>query len=498
MVLMWRNGYLEEGYFSYKFIPLVGPQGYVVGSWATAWETTRERINDRRSRLLHSFNDQIAAAVDLNSLWENVIRGLESFDKDIPIAMIYVDSALRKMDSSIPNETTTTSGQTYHLEGQVGISAGHPFALPILETSETDHTRSSGSILDSKTNHLLITAFREAQSSHAPVVLTLPEGVLEGTDFRGFGAPSSEVAIFPLITGAEVNAFAVFGLNPRKRYDSDYEGFLRRLADQRITNKLSAVLLSIEKERSELQAHEAALDRRRHERARQEEMKFSKFAERVQVGLCVTDLLGNVLYANRPWYEFSGFIPEAMGAISWMDAVLEEDRCKLEEAWEKITVDSIPWTFEFRTKIAFTGSARNPHMRADHRTGLCAAYPDFADDGKTVVSVMGIIVDISETKHNEKVTTEKMEEAIFLRKRQEIFIDVSPIFILLIASVPLCHIMRLNRGTGFLINLSRLSSMYTWLRRQRILSAFFLKLLENLYTRCQLDNSNPYSAVPGF
>jgi PAS domain S-box-containing protein len=458
MVLILRNGYLEEAYFSYKFVPLVGPQGYVVGSWATVWETTQEKINGRRSRLLHSFNDQIAVAADLKSLWENVIRGLESFDKDIPIAMIYVDSTLRELDSSIPNETTQTSGRTYHLEGQVGISAGHTFAPYILDSSETDHTPSSGRILDSKCNHPLIPAFREAQNSHAPVILTLSEGILEGIDFRGFGVPSSEVAVFPLITGTEVNAFAVFGLNPRKRYDSEYEGFLRRLADQRITNKLSAVLLSIEKERSELQAHEAALAKRRHERQRQEEMKFSKFAERVQVGLCVTDLVGNVVYANRPWYEFSGFIPEAMGVISWMDAVLEEDRCKLEEAWEKITVDHIPWTFEFRTKIGFTGSPRNPHMRADHRTGLCAAYPDFADDGKTVVSVMGIIVDISETKHNEKVTTEKMEEAIFLRKRQEIFIDVSPIFILLIASVPFCYITRLNKRAGFSFTLNRLSS----------------------------------------
>jgi PAS domain S-box-containing protein len=405
---------MEETYFTWKFVPMIGPQGYVVGSYATVWESTRESINDRRSRLLHSFNDQIAVADDLTSLWENVVRGLESFDKDIPIAMIYVDSPLRDANSPLRDEMTAV-GQKYHLEGHVGISVGHKFAP---------------SILEAETNHLLIPAFLKAQISQAPVLLrqhdgTLPDSIFEGVDFRGFGVPSSEVAVFPLITSVEINAFAVFGLNPRKRYDFEYEGFLRRLADQRITNKLSAVLLSMEKQRSELQAHEAALAKSHHERRLREEMKFSRFAERVQVGLCVTNLLGTVVYANKPWYEFSGIMPEVIGPMSWIDAVLEEDRCKLEEAWEKITVEHVPWTFEFRTKIAFTGSLRNPHMRAEHRTGLCAAYPDFADDGKTVVSVMGIIVDISETKHNEKVTTEKMEEAIFLRKRQEVFIDVS-------------------------------------------------------------------------
>lgn len=230
--------------------------------------------------------------------------------------------------------------------------------------------------------------------------------------------------MFPLVAGNDVNAFAVFGLNPRKRYDFDYEGFLRRLADQRITNKLSAILLNMEKERGELQAHEAALAKMRHDRQRQEETKFSKFAERVQVGLCVTDLDGNIVYANRPWYEFTG-LTELVEGMAWQDAVLDEDRDKLKEAWQKITLERVPWTFEFRTRIPFTGSTRNPHLRAEHRTGLCAAYPDFADDGETVISVMGIIVDISETKHNERITTEKMEEAISLRKRQEVFIDVS-------------------------------------------------------------------------
>lgn len=42
-------------------------------------------------------------------------------------------------------------------------------------------------------------------------------------------------------------------------------------------------------------------------------MKFIKFAERVQVGLCVVDLTGNVMYANQPWYDFSGIISNCEG-----------------------------------------------------------------------------------------------------------------------------------------------------------------------------------------
>ncbi|QDS76178.1 hypothetical protein FKW77_007979 [Venturia effusa] len=429
LVLILRNGYLEEGYFSYKFVPLIGPQGFVIGNWATVGETTRERIYDRRSTQLQFFNDQLGDASDLKSLWKDVISGLghEGFDKDIPVAMVYVDSTLQDIDSSPSNEATQIGGKTYHLEGQTGFSAGHACAPRILTSSDASHP--------------LYSAFNEAQVSRAPVILSpengrLPEDFFSKGDrdhdsaierdvthsFRGFGVPSTEVAIYPLVTGDDVHAFAVFGLNPRKRYDLDYEVFLTRLANQKITNRLSAVLLSMEKERSELQAYEAALAKSMHERQRQEEMKFIRFAERVQVGLCVVNLSGQIVYANHPWYDFSGISQDVKG-MSWMDAVLEDDRATLKEAWEKITREGISWAFEFRTQVPLTGTTRNPHMMAEHRTGLCVAYPDFADDG-TVASVMGITVDISETKYNERVTIEKMEEAVALRKRQEAFIDM--------------------------------------------------------------------------
>lgn len=38
MVLIQRKGYLEEAYFSWRFIPIVGNDGYVVGSYATVVE----------------------------------------------------------------------------------------------------------------------------------------------------------------------------------------------------------------------------------------------------------------------------------------------------------------------------------------------------------------------------------------------------------------------------------------------------------------------------
>lgn len=136
--------------------------------------------------------------------------------------------------------------------------------------------------------------------------------------------------------------------------------------------------------------------------------------------------------SSKPWYNFAGLTPEDKQSINWMESVQPEDTHLLEEAWQKITVQHIPATFQFRAKKTFVESF-SPTEAASvrHKIGQCFAYPDFDDEG-ALVSIMGIVIDISELKSVEDqlrmqttVLTERMEEAILLRERQESFIDVS-------------------------------------------------------------------------
>lgn len=87
--------------------------------------------------------------------------------------MIYADSALQDMDSSTRNETAQMYERGYHLEGQTGIPTGCACAPKILTSSDT--------------NHPLYTAFTEAYSSHAPVILSKENGGLPGGIFGGEG-----------------------------------------------------------------------------------------------------------------------------------------------------------------------------------------------------------------------------------------------------------------------------------------------------------------------
>jgi hypothetical protein len=72
-----RNGYLEESYFSWSIVPLVGEDGSVVGIYNPAFEKTRRRIAERRMLTLREVGDKTSVAREVKGFWDQVIKGLE-------------------------------------------------------------------------------------------------------------------------------------------------------------------------------------------------------------------------------------------------------------------------------------------------------------------------------------------------------------------------------------------------------------------------------------
>ena len=52
-----RNGFLEESYFSWSIIPLVGDDGTVVGLYNPCFEKTRRKIAERRMLTLRAVGE---------------------------------------------------------------------------------------------------------------------------------------------------------------------------------------------------------------------------------------------------------------------------------------------------------------------------------------------------------------------------------------------------------------------------------------------------------
>jgi hypothetical protein len=83
---------------------------------------------------------------------------------------------------------STISLKSCHLEGSIGIPAGH-----IAAPQQLDLKRSREGF---------VPAFREAMRTREPTLLhtrdgTLPEELLEGVHWRGFGDPCNSAIIFP-------------------------------------------------------------------------------------------------------------------------------------------------------------------------------------------------------------------------------------------------------------------------------------------------------------
>ena len=203
-------------------MPLHDGSGGINGFYNAVFETTRQVIADRRTKILLS----MAIAPNMESFWSDIIRGLEPYELDIPFALLY------SLDDQ-PRAHGSRGRYSCTLQGNIGVPTGHPSAP---EQVDFQSGREG-----------FIPLFREAMDVKEPLVLrkidnSLPTALTTGIHWRGFGEPSTAV-IFPLSAGNKVLGFLLIGLNPRRAYDEIYKQFVQLLSRQLSTSMSSAVLI---------------------------------------------------------------------------------------------------------------------------------------------------------------------------------------------------------------------------------------------------------------
>ena len=422
------SGFLEETYFSWSIIPLVGGDGSVVGLYNPAFEKTRRKIAERRMLTLREVGEKTAAARDLKSFWREVLKALEYNENDAPFVLLYsvIDSLGVDVDSdasSIQSQSThsTQGSKQCILEGTLGVPNGHRAAPAQIDLrSGTD---------------FLAHVFREAMKGDQPMLLqthngTLDADLLNGIDWRGFGDPCSAAVCCPiyLTSGDSILGFLVIGVNPRRPYDDDYSLFVQLLSRQLATSMASVVLFEEEIARGRRAARLAALDRielsqqlaARTQEAAESETKFTRMAEFAPVGMFIANSEGRITYCNETWYEISRVPKGNRTTDYWMDSVKDEDREMVEKLWFNLVHRAVALNAEFRFRAQWTD--RNG-TKGDTWV-LASAYPEKCDDGKLKV-IFGSITNISQQKWAEYFEKRRMEEAVELKRQQENFIDIT-------------------------------------------------------------------------
>ena len=197
-LVLHRNGYFEETYFTFSYSPIRDSAGTVEGIFSAIFETTDRVFDKRRLRTLRDLaarslekarSVEEACRIDAATLGEN--------DRDVPFALIYLTDSERKVA---------------RLAGSAGVIGDSRYAPAEVVLDDPAQVWPMG-----------------AQMTGASFVDT---GAFADLPAGAWDEPPHSVAILPLQTpGHESHiGFLVAGVSPRRQLDERYLNFLTTAA----------------------------------------------------------------------------------------------------------------------------------------------------------------------------------------------------------------------------------------------------------------------------
>lgn len=228
LLIMERNGYPEETYYTFSYTPVAGDDGKTEGMICFNTDDTDRIISARQLKTLTEIGKSLTDPQSEHEVFSRVIDILSKNPHDFPFAILY----------AIKGKTATMERST-----DLG-SDGEKVPQRLEIGAENEISR----------------LCRKALDTHLPQVLDSLEEKL-GTMPRGAWTVSPDKAVILPVEqrgGKDAYGLLVIGLNPFRQLDEKYIGFFNLIADQ-ISTILSNVR-ALEEERMRLEAL-AAIDR---------------------------------------------------------------------------------------------------------------------------------------------------------------------------------------------------------------------------------------------
>ncbi|KAH7088922.1 hypothetical protein FB567DRAFT_559506 [Paraphoma chrysanthemicola] len=377
-MMVERNGYTEEAFFTGNFTPIRGVDGKIEGFYNALFEVTKQKILDRRKNMLNLL--ATPSTLTLDGMYSHIMAALETDPLDIPMAILY------------ESDTASEPGKTsLRVRGHFGIPVGHD-----LLRDGQDLVGDAG----------IASLCREAAEHRA---LTVPDERFEGVEWLGFKQAPQTVVTVSLTAPSRHFGYLVVGTNPYRPFDDTCEEFTKDL-----TRTVSSVLAS---------AWDAEDLRNKQEQLRNElefsDMKVRHLVEHASVGMAHAKADGQLVWANDKFYSLASSSLEMNDVMGYIQNVfLEEDQQKAREVWARIFHGEDHISAELRLKQTFTppvGEPQPAHVQV-------LAFP-FKENG-VIVSGMACFLDISRLKWAEAWQARLAEDARNAKRQQETFIDV--------------------------------------------------------------------------
>jgi len=201
LLIMERHGYPEETYYTFSYSPIPNDNGEAGGIICANTDDTRRVIGERQTRLLRDLAAQSVAARTVADACERCAAALATNPRDLPFALIYLGD----------------DGSGFRRAGASGIGPGHPAAVRRATRDDTPWP------------------LAEAVASNEPqLVTTLASRIAQPLPSGSWHQPPYQAAVIPIPGSGERGSVGalVVGLNPFRRFDDSYRGFLSLTAGQ--------------------------------------------------------------------------------------------------------------------------------------------------------------------------------------------------------------------------------------------------------------------------
>jgi PAS domain S-box-containing protein len=221
-LVMERNGYPEETYYTFSYSPIPGDDGKPGGIFCANTDDTQRVIGERQLALLRELATAATEARTWQQAFELSARALTTDARDLPFAMLY---------------TVAADGKTASLVARAGIEPDHPACLPTLSTEAAAPW-----------------PIAEAVKHHAPyVVRDLDKLFAARMPTGAWDVPSKSAVILPVASpgGTGRASLLITGLSPFRLYEGAYASFLELVAGQIAASVASAEAYEEERRRAE-------------------------------------------------------------------------------------------------------------------------------------------------------------------------------------------------------------------------------------------------------
>ncbi|WP_451984568.1 response regulator [Azospirillum endophyticum] len=224
LLIMERNGYPEETYYTFSYSPIPDDDGSPGGIICANTDVTDRVIGERQLALLRELATRTSQVQTWQQVCDRSAEALATDPRDVAFALIY----LREPEST-----------DFALAAATGIASGHPAAPETLTA-----TAPAWPLADPDTGPVHIPDLC-APGLHALAADSLPDGV--------WNRPPTQAVVLPLPASGETgrSGMLIVGLNPYRLFDDGYRRFLGLVAGQVAAAIANAESYEAERRRAE-------------------------------------------------------------------------------------------------------------------------------------------------------------------------------------------------------------------------------------------------------